>query len=54
MLTRPDVCEHAAILKPCSALARVLRMAFLFFKYEFIYFNWRLTTLQYCSGFVIH
>jgi len=23
----------------------------LFFKYKFIYFNWRLITLQYCSGF---
>ena len=27
-------------------------LAFYFFK--FIYFNWRLTTLQYCSGFAIH
>ena len=26
--------------------------SFLFFK--FIYFNWRLVTLQYCSGFAIH
>ena len=26
----------------------------LFFKYKFIYFNWRLITLQYCIGFVIH
>ena len=25
-----------------------------FFKYEFIYFNWRLITLQYCSGFAVH
>ena len=25
-----------------------------FFKYKFIYFHWRLITLQYCSGFVIH
>ena len=24
------------------------------FKYKFIYFNWRLITLQYCIGFVIH
>ena len=21
---------------------------------KFIYFNWRLITLQYCSGFAIH
>ena len=24
------------------------------FKYKFIYFNWRLITLQYCIGFSIH
>ena len=28
--------------------------SFLFFKYKFIYFNWRLITLQYCTGFAIH
>ena len=26
----------------------------LFFLNKFIYFNWRLITLQYCSGFTIH
>ena len=26
----------------------------LFFQYKFIYFNWRLITLQYCIGFAIH
>ena len=25
-----------------------------FFKYKFIYFNWRLITLQYCIAFAIH
>ena len=25
-----------------------------FFKYKFIYFNWRLITLQYCIGFLSH
>ena len=25
-----------------------------FFKFIFIYFNWRLITLQYCIGFAIH
>ena len=25
-----------------------------FFQYKFIYFNWRLITLQYCIGFAIH
>ena len=24
------------------------------YKYKYIYFNWRLITLQYCIGFVIH
>ena len=27
---------------------------FLFLKYKFIYFNWRLITLQYCIGFATH
>ena len=27
---------------------------FYFFKYKFIYFNWKLITLQYCIGFAIH
>ena len=25
-----------------------------FFLFKFIYFNWRLITLQYCIGFAIH
>ena len=25
-----------------------------FLKYKFIYFNWRLITLQYCIGFAVH
>ena len=33
-------------------MAFILKMSLLFFK--FIYFNWRLITLQYCSGFAIH
>ena len=28
--------------------------SFLFLKYKLIYFNWRLITLQYCTGFAIH
>ena len=27
---------------------------FYFLKYKFVYFNWRLITLQYCIGFAIH
>ena len=35
--------------------AEVKRDVFWFcFKYKFIYFNWRLITLQYCIGFAIH
>ena len=36
---------------------KVMRMIFLkyfSFLYKFIYFNWRLITLQYCIGFAIH
>ena len=29
-------------------------MEIIFFYYKFIYFNWRLITLQYCIGFAIH
>ena len=32
----------------------ILHPSFSFFKYKFIYFNWRLITLQYCIGFAIH
>ena len=27
---------------------------FVWFKFKFIYFNWRLITLQYCIGFAMH
>ena len=30
------------------------RYKILFLKFKFIYFNWRLITLQYCIGFAIH
>ena len=29
-------------------------MHFIIFYYKFTYFNWRLITLQYCTGFAIH
>ena len=29
-------------------------LIFYFLKYKFIYFNWRLITLQYCIGFATH
>jgi len=31
-----------------------LLIMILFLKHKFIYFNWRLITLQYCIGFAIH
>ena len=31
-----------------------MRVLFIYFKFKFIYFNWRLITLQYCIGFAIH
>ena len=31
-----------------------LLLIFYFFKFIFIYFNWKLITLQYCIGFAIH
>ena len=30
------------------------RNCYFIFLYKFIYFNWRLITLQYCIGFAIH
>ena len=32
----------------------VFYVSICFFEYKFIYFNWRLITLQYCIGFAIH
>ena len=38
----------------CCLTYRIIFTIFYFFKYKFIYFNWRLITLQYCIGFAIH
>ena len=38
---------------PMSSLLEVFFL-FFFFLIKFIYFNWRLITLQYCIGFAIH
>ena len=38
---------------PC-VLPMSPKVCSIFFKYKFIYFNWRLITLQYCMGFAIH
>ena len=37
----------------CWALSQLFLFLF-FFKYKFIYFNWKLITLQYHIGFAIH
>ena len=37
-----------------SSLLNSLVQLYSFLKYRFIYFNWRLITLQYCIGFAIH
>ena len=56
-------CFHSfPIYLPCSDGTSFHDLSFLnaevffffFLKYSFIYFNWRLITLQYCIGFAIH
>ena len=37
-----------------DSLEEIFFLIFYFFKYKFIYFNWRLITLQYCIGFAIN
>ena len=62
----PDACERircdlcltrcrrarACLWACCSVLFQVNILGM--FLYKFIYFNWRLITLQYCIGFAIH
>ena len=48
-LPSPLGCHIILIRVPCSSLIFIL-----FFKFKFIYFNWKLITLQYCIGFAIH
>ena len=38
----------------CYLISYRFTLNFFFKKYKFIYFNWRLITLQYCIGFAIH
>ena len=40
-------------LYPSSLIAPMLSLSLFFLKFKFIYFNWRLITLQYCIGFAI-
>ena len=42
------------LLLPGSWVDCIPFALFNFLKFKFIYFNWRLITLQYCTGFAIH
>ena len=42
-------CFHSSFIYPILIL-----LFFILFFNKFIHFNWRLVTLQYCSGFAIH
>ena len=47
--------HHVAEKQKASFLVfSFLNFFIIFLKYKFIYFNWRLITLQYCIGFAIH
>jgi len=39
------------VLKQCFLINLFYFVFILFYFFKFIYFNWRLSTLQYCSGF---
>ena len=45
---------HFSTCLACWNVLFVFFFLIFIFKYKFIYFNWRLITLQYCSGFAIH
>ena len=61
-LSCPSACGILVPCVPCMAsqilnhwtTSEVPQAMYFFFKYKFIYFNWRLLTLHYCSGFAIH
>ena len=33
---------------------KAISIVFCFLKFKFIYFTWRLITLEYCIGFAVH
>ena len=49
-------CKNTYSTKTVSFISILFSPTIFFFfkKYIFIYFNWRLITLQYCIGFAIH
>ena len=47
--------EKKSLLAICKTIFFLYSEVFIFIlKYKFIYFNWRLITLQHCIGFTIH
>ena len=46
--------SHLNILTCCISYIFSINFYFLFILFKFIYFNWRLITLQYCIGFAIY
>ena len=51
-----NFCIHSNVLttKNLVSICYDTHLVVSFFKNKFIYFNWRLITLQYCIGFAIH
>ena len=52
--TKKSYNSYGNTKRPQTAKAIFFLNFFYFLKYKFIYFNWRLITLQYCIGFAIH
>ena len=55
----PNFSFHSLPSLVCSTYWRKMRKMcfnpfYFIFNYKFIYFNWRVITLQYCIGFAIH
>ena len=45
---------HSKIPEKLKITSQTTSLIYLFIKYKFIYFNWKLITLQYCIGFAIY
>ena len=50
----PEMCKHYNAPWFILTLDWLLSIFKIFLKFKFIYFKWRLITLQYCIGFAIH
>jgi len=49
-----DIPSHSQNCLQMALSIFVIFFPSFFFKFKFIYFNWKLITLQYCIGFAIH